>query len=191
MVGASKGSARGVGRAAMAAFALLAAGLVYAPSAQAAACPSEAVGGSPVGWVEFDGKQVPIKPVTYPAGGTLAPPKSAKVAGVSKRHRPLLSKQGTTVLTWHVRYGQGCNGSLNALLDKPVGSTFTIKKRGGGTQVYQITDQTEVLKGRYQPEWFRTQGSPQLSMFTCSDLRNGKFRKTTALFAVPVDQVSA
>lgn len=190
-MGANRGPARGVGLAAIAALALLAAGFVYAPSAQAAACPSEAVGGSPVGWVEFDGKQVPIKPVTYPAGGTLAPPKSAKVAGVSKRHQPLLSKQGTTVLTWHVRYGQGCNGSLNALLDKPVGSTFTIKKRGGGTQVYQITDQTEVLKGRYQPEWFRTQGSPQLSMFTCSDLRNGKFRKTTALFAVPVDQVSA
>jgi len=120
-----------------------------------------------------------------------ADPKSAKVAGVSKRHRPLLSKQGTTVLTWHIRYGQGCYGSLNALLDKPVGSTFTITKKGGGSQVYEITDQTEVVKGRYQAEWFRTQGSPQLSMFTCSDLRNGKFRKTTALFAVPVNEAVA
>ena len=190
-MGADRRRARGVGRAALAALALLAASLVYAPVAEAGRCPSEAVGGSPVGWVEFDGKKVPIKPVTYPAGGTLAPPKSAKVAGVSRRHRPLLSKQGTTVLTWHVRYGQGCFGSLNALLNKPVGSTFTVTKRGGGSQVYEITDQTTVVKGRYQPEWFRTQGSPQLSMFTCSDLRNGKFRKTTALFAVPISQASA
>lgn len=187
MLGADRGQVRGVWRSALSAVVLLISGLAFAPHAEAARCPSEAVGGSPIGWVEFDGKKVPIKPVTYPAGGTLAPPNSAKVAGLSKRHRPLLAGQGTTVLAWHVRYGQGCYGALNDLLSKPLGSTFTVTKRGGGSRVYQITDRKAVVKGRYRPEWFRIQGSPQLSMFTCSDLRNGKFRKTTALFAVPVD----
>lgn len=169
----------------------LAAVVLHAPSAEAKSCPSESIGGSPVGWIQVDDTKVPIKAVSYPAGGDLAPPATNKVAGVSTRHRPLLATQGTTVITWHVRYGEGCYGTLNPLLDKPVGSTFTITKKGGASEEYRITGQKTVMKGRYQPEWFRTQGSPQVSLFTCSDLKQGKFRKTTAIFAVPVEADSA
>jgi hypothetical protein len=162
--------------------------VLYAPSASAASCPSESVGGKPVGWIEVDGIKVPIKPVSYPAGGELAPPRSNKVVGLSTRHRALLATRGTTVLTWHVRYGEGCYGTLNPLLEKPVGTTFTVTDKTGSSKQYRLTGQRTVQKGRYEPEWFRDQGAPQLSMFTCSDLRQGKYRKTTAVFAVPVDQ---
>lgn len=164
----------------------LGAGLLIAPVAGAAQCPSKAVGGAPVGWVNVDDVKVPIKPVSYPAGGELAPPDSNKVAGMSTRHRPLLAKQGTTVITWHVRYGPGCDGTLNPLLDKKKDDTFTIVKKGGATQTYRIVSQTTVPQGKYKAEWFRTEGPPQLALFTCNDYRKGKFRKTTAIIAVPV-----
>lgn len=164
---------------------LLLAGLAP-PAVSAAQCPSEAAGGAPVGWIKVDDVRVPIKPVSYPAGGELAPPKSNKVVGVSTRHRPLLALSGTTVLTWHVRYGPGCYGSLNPLLDKPVGSTFTIVKKDGAAQDYRIVSEKTVPVGKYKAEWFRTDGPAQVSLFTCNDYRNGKFRKTTAIIAVPV-----
>jgi hypothetical protein len=167
--------------------ACLVATVLQAPSVSASPCPSDSVGGKPVGWIEVDGTKVPIKPVSYPAGGELAPPRSNKVVGLSTRHRGLFASSGTTVLTWHVRYGEGCYGTLNPLLDKPEGSTFTVTDKSGVSKQYVITGQKTVPKGRYQPEWFRDQGSPQLSLFTCSDLRQGKYRKTTAIFAVPVD----
>lgn len=158
------------------------------PSAQAAdACPPASVGGKPVGWIEFDGIKVPLKSISYPAGGELDPPASAKVAGVSSRHKALLSDQGSTVIAWHVRYGQGCNGALNPLLKKKLGANFDIVTPSGSRQTYELVERSTVKRGQYQPEWFRTNGSPQVSLFTCSDLRNGKFEKTTALIAVPVN----
>ena len=153
---------------------------------QAKTCPSDRVGGKTIGWIEFDDVKVPLKSVTYPAGGALDPPASAEVAGVSTRHQPLLARQGSTVIAWHVRYGKGCSGALNPLLNREMGSTFDIVTRNGDRQEYRLVDKEKVKRGRYKPEWFRTNGAPQVSLFTCSDLTDGKFRTTTALFAEPI-----
>lgn len=165
--------------------ALLAVGLP-APAVQAASCPSASVGGPAVGWITVGDARVPIKPVTYPAGGELDPPASALVAGVSKRHRPLLASKGTTVLTWHVRYGKGCDGALNGLMTVPLGTTFSVEKADGRTQEYAVTDRVTVPKGAYRPEWFQLEGDPRLALFTCTGLKNGKYTKTMAIFAEPL-----
>lgn len=165
---------------------LLGSTAVLASPASAAPCPSANVGGPAVGWVTTNGVRVPIKPVTYPAGGELDPPASAAVAGLSVRHRPLLAKSGTTVLTWHVRYGKGCDGALNGLMTAPIGSTFKVDKAGGGSVEYAISERVSVPKGAYRPEWFQLDGSPRLALFTCTGLKNGKYTKTMAIFADPV-----
>ncbi len=149
-------------------------------------CPSSEVGGEPIAWITADGVTVPIKRVTYPAGGVLAPPASAKVAGLSARHAGLDAKRGTSVLTWHVRYGPGCDGDLNVLLGKRPGDTFTIRTVDGGSTTYRIDREVTVPKGRYPGAWFDQSGPHRLALFTCNDLRRGKFTKTTAIFAAPV-----
>lgn len=171
--------------AAVLAAALLGAGLTTG-TAQAANCPSANVGGPAVGWITLDGTRVPIKPVSYPPGGELDPPASALVAGVSKLHKPLLASSGTTVLTWHVRYGKGCDGALNGLMTAPIGTTFTVEKANGKTQAYAISNRTTVPKGAYRPEWFSQEGDPRLALFTCTGLKNGKYTKTMAIFAEPL-----
>jgi hypothetical protein len=166
---------------------LCASSIVFASTASATRCPGPNVGGTTIGWIEVDEKRVPLKAVKYAAGGELDPPASAAVAGVSSRHRPLLAKQGSTVIAWHVRFGPGCQGALNPLLNKKVGDTFDIVTIDGERQTYALVERRSIKRGAYQPEWFRTNGSPQVSLFTCSDLRNGRFQKTTALFAEPVN----
>lgn len=155
-------------------------------SAQARACPAASVGGAPVGWVILDGTRVPLKSVNYPAGGQFDPPPSNVVAGLSARHQPLLAKHGTTVLSWHVRFGAGCEGILNPLMTKPMGSTFTVENEIGARQEYKLTDRVTVPKGAYRPEWFQLDGNPRVALFTCTDLKQGKYRKTMAIFADPV-----
>jgi hypothetical protein len=157
-----------------------------ASPAGAGQCPSSAVGGKAIGWIEFDDVRVPIKPVNAPAGGELDPPATAKAAGVTRQHQPLLAGEGTTVIAWHVRYGPGCDGTLNPLLAKAKGSTFDIVTAAGKRQTYALTSRSTVPRGRYRPEWFRSNGDPQVALFTCADPRGGKYQKTTALFAVPV-----
>lgn len=166
--------------------AVLVSPLVTAPPASAASCPPASVGGPAVGWLEVDGARVPLKNVTYPAGGVLNPPATALAAGVSTRHRPLLAESGSTVIAWHVRYGRGCFGALNPLLDATMGSTFDIVTASGGRQTYRLVERTAVKRGQYEPQWFRTNGPAQVSLFTCTDLRNGRFAKTMALIAEPV-----
>lgn len=164
--------------------ALLGSGVMALPAA-ATSCPPATVGGPAVGWITVDGDRVPIKTVTYPAGGQLDPPASALVAGVSKRHKPLLAASGTTVLTWHVRYGKGCEGALNGLMTAPIGTSFTVEKAGGEAKTYAITDRTTVPKGDYQAEWFSQEGDPRIALFTCTGLKKGRFTKTMAIFAEP------
>ena len=153
--------------------------------ATAAECPPASVGGKPVGWVELDGVRTPITRVNYPAGGVLDPPPSNQVVGLSARHRALLSATGTTVLTWHVRFGNGCPGTLNPIIDAPVGSEFTLTDSKSRSRTYVITEKHTVPKGRYDPAWFRSNGSPQVTLFTCTDLRQGVYRKTFAIIATP------
>ena len=164
--------------------------LVPALPAHAKSCPSAALGGAPVGWVELDGVSVPVKAVNYPAGGQFDPPASNQVVGLSARHRPLLSKQGTTVLSWHVRYGVGCDGLLNPLMTKPLGSTFVVKNIKGQAETYKIFNRVTVAKGAYRPEWFQLDGDPRIALFTCTDLRQGKYRKTMGIFAKPISSES-
>jgi len=164
---------------------LLVGSLGLAPSAAAAKCPPDSVGGKAVGWIEFDDVRVPLKDTDYPPGGELDPPASNKVAGVSERHQELLSTTGSTVIAWHVRYGQGCMGTLNPILKKTEGDTFDIVTRSGERQTYRLTDKTKVKRGKYEPEWFRLHGAPQVTLFTCSDLKKGKYRNTQVLVAVP------
>jgi hypothetical protein len=152
----------------------------------ASPCPSSKIGGKPVGWIEFDGIKVPLKSVNAPAGGELDPPATAEAGGVSRQHQPLLAAEGTTVIAWHVRFGMGCNGSLNPLLAKSTGSTFDIVTAQGQRQTYTLTTKVTVPRGKYRPEWFRSNGSPQMALFTCADPQGGKYQKTTALFAEPI-----
>lgn len=154
-------------------------------TAEGAGCPSAEVGGPTVGWIDTGSARAPIKRVTYPAGGVLDPPASNQVVGMSVRHRPLLSEQGTTVLTWHVRFGNGCPGTLNPIIDAPVGSEFTLTDSKSRSRTYVITEKHTVPKGRYDPAWFRSNGSPQVTLFTCTDLRQGVYRKTFAIIATP------
>jgi hypothetical protein len=156
-------------------------------TATAAECPPASVGGKPVGWVELDGVRTPITRVNYPAGGVLDPPPSNQVVGLSARHRALLSATGTTVLTWHVRFGAGCPGTLNLIMAKPLGATFRLSDAKGESREYRIVERRVVPKGDYDPAWFRVNGAPQVTLFTCTDYRNGAYRKTLAIIATPVD----
>jgi len=171
---------------------LLAAALLQAPSAQAKpGCPSPNVGGRTVAWVEVDSTRVPVKRVPFTHGDPLHPPATNQAAGLSLGHAPLSAANGTTVLTWHVRFGPGCYGTLNPILKKPVGTTFTVQPVGRESTTYQIVARHEVRKGRYQASWFRQTGPHQLALFTCADLRGGQFRNTAVIIAEPVhDDVS-
>jgi len=149
-------------------------------------CPPASVGGDPVGSLTIGDAVVPIVPVTYPAGGLLTPPPTNRAIGLSTRHKSLFAAQGTSVLTWHVRYGQGCPGTANALLAAPVGSTFQIAGRDGVPRSFRIDARDVVPLGEYPKRWFVQSGPHRLALFTCTDLRDGVFHKTVAIFASPV-----
>lgn len=149
-------------------------------------CPPASAGGSPVGSLTVGDAVVPIVPVTYPAGGTLTPPPTNRAIGLSTRHKALFAAQGTSVLTWHVRYGNGCPGTANALITAPVGSTFEVAGRDGVPHSFRIDVRDVVPLGEYPKSWFVQSGPHRLALFTCTDLRGGAFHKTVAIFASPV-----
>lgn len=155
--------------------------------AYAAKCASASVGGASIGTITAGGVSVPIKPVTYKPGGTLRPPDTAKAVGVSTVNTPLDADEGTTVMAWHVRYGKGCPGTLNTLLDLPIGANFTVQANGSSAREYQITERFEVPRGKYKRKWFTPVGPHRLALFTCGDLRYEKFHSTIAVFAEPVE----
>lgn len=164
---------------------VMGASALAAPAANAAGCPSSSVGGSPVGKFTLDGVGIPIKSAPYPKGGVLEPPPSAKIVGVSTRHRPLDARTGTTVLVWHSRFGVGCDGTLNRIINRPVGTTFTIADAKGKARTYRIATIDKVKFGDYKPQWFRLKGPRQLTLITCTDLERGKFTHNLVLTAVP------
>ncbi len=149
-------------------------------------CPGPEVGGPAIGSIRVAGTRVPITAFTYDRGGVMKPPGSNQVAGVSERHRSLDARFGTTVIAWHVRYGEGCDGTLNVLLDLPVGGTFTVRSDTGTAVTYEVTDRVTVDKGDYPRDWFRLDGPRRLALFTCAGLVDGQFTQTTATFARPV-----
>jgi hypothetical protein len=89
-------------------------------------------------------------------------------------------------MAWHVRYGKGCPGTLNTLLDLPIGSSFTVTANGSTAREYRITERFEVPRGKYKRKWFTPVGPHRLALFTCGDLRYEKFHSTIAVFAEPV-----
>ena len=149
-------------------------------------CPPASAGGSPIGSLTVGDTVVPIVPVSYPAGQPLTPPPTNRAIGLSTRHKSLFAGQGTSVLTWHVRYGQGCPGRANALLSAPVGSTFQVAGRDGVPHTFRIDARDLVPLGEYPKRWFVQSGPHRLALFTCTDLRDGVFHKTVAIFASPV-----
>lgn len=160
---------------------------VLSTPAYAAQCAPARVGGPSIGTITAGGVSVPIKPVTYKPGGTLRPPDTAKAVGVSTVNAPLDSDEGTTVMAWHVRYGKGCPGTLNTLLDLPIGASFTVQSNGSTAREYRITERFEVPRGKYKKKWFTPVGPHRLALFTCGDLRYEKFHSTIAVFADPID----
>jgi hypothetical protein len=164
---------------------LLGSGIAAAP-AGAWTCPPASVGGPTVAVITVNGKSVPIKSVTFPNGGTLKPPSTNLAAGISKRNAPLRAKKGTTIITWHVRYGPGCKGALNPVLRMPIGSTFTTREANGAERTFKITKKLVVPKSGLKNSWFRKNGPHRLVLLTCADLVGGVFRKTEAVIAAPV-----
>jgi hypothetical protein len=165
--------------------ALLASLVAWVP-AQARTCPSASIGGPAVATVTVRGKAVPVKRVTYRNGGVLLPPATNLAAGISTRNASLGAKKGSTIITWHVRYGPGCDGSLNDLITMPIGSTFSAGVKGKPAQTYQISSRTTVPQGKLKRSWFTSSGPHRLVLITCADLRGGHFRKTMAIIATPV-----
>ena len=129
---------------------------------------------------------MPVKAVTFVDGGALNPPPTNRAAGISIRNRPLGAKKGASVIIWHVRFGPGCPGALNALTRMPLGSTFTVAKMGRAPVTYEIAAREMVTKGTVRRTWFRNGGLRKLVLITCADLSGGVFRGTTAVIAVPV-----
>lgn len=160
--------------------------LAAASPAQAANCPLATVGGPAIGVISAGGASVPIKPVRFTPGGMLRPPATNQAAGISTLNAPLDATEGTTVMAWHVRYGRGCPGALNPLLDLPIGATFTVTQHGAAPVEYRITRRFEVPKGKYRTSWFTPIGPRRLALFTCGDLRYERFHSTIATFAEPV-----
>jgi hypothetical protein len=154
--------------------------------AQAANCPPASVGGRTVATVTVDDREVPVKAVTFVNGGPLIPPATNRAAGISVRNRPLGAKKGASVIIWHVRFGPGCPGALNALTTMPLGSTFAVAKVGGAPTTYEIAAREMVTKGTVKRAWFRNGGLRRLVLITCADFTGGVFRGTTAVIAVPV-----
>ena len=166
---------------------VLAAVMVKAPAVEASQnCPSPNVGGRTVAWVMVGSTKVPVKKVPFRRGQALHPPDTNQAAGLSNGHAPLAARMGTTVITWHVRFGPGCNGTLNPLLEEPIGSTFSVRQVGKAAKEYRIVARHEVRKGRYQAAWFRQTGPHQLALFTCAGFKSGQFRNTAVIIAKPV-----
>lgn len=160
--------------------------LIGAAPARADGCPPASIGGAAVARIKVKGTTVPVKPITFRDGGNLDPPHTNKAAGISLRNAKLTAKHGATVITWHVRYGPGCYGTLNALTTIPIGSTFRVGKIGVSPRTYRIVSRETVPKGVLKKSWFSNSGRHRLVLITCNDLVGGYFRRTMAIIAVPV-----
>lgn len=158
----------------------------FATGTQAAECPPSTIGGPSVGSVRVGDISVPLKRVRYRNGGPLHPPASNQNAGISIMNATIGAEEGTSVITWHIRYGPGCPGTLNELATLPPGSTFAVRMKGQQAVEYSITTRTEVRKGRYKAAWFRSDGKHRLALFTCGDFRDGVFQSTIVTLAEPV-----
>lgn len=149
------------------------------------ACPPASVGGKAVGKISVGGVTVPIKKVRMGADGTLDAAPSNLLASVVTDYQPLNAKVGTTVLLWHSRYGVGCDGTLNVFFDQHIGDTFKVTDAKGVSRRYEIAAVNVVPKGKYWADWFRYDGPRQLTVVTCTGLKDGVFTQNYVITAVP------
>lgn len=164
----------------------LAGSLISWTPAEARTCPPASVGGPTVAEITVGKRVVPVKRVTFRNGGVLNPPATNLAAGISARNQPLRAKKGATVITWHVRYGAGCDGALNSLITMPIGSTFTVGAVDKTPRWYKIVKRETVPKGKLKRYWFRHDGRKRLVLITCADYAGGVFRRTMGITAVPI-----
>lgn len=155
-------------------------------SAHAVVCPPTNLDGNTVASISIGKTAVPIKRVDYPKSGVLDPPRSPQFAGVSIRHRPLSSIQGSSLIVWHYTYN-GCKGTMNPLLDMPRKGQIEVVDEKGKKTKYQISKKMVVDIGKYDADWFRLNGSRQLVFVTCTGkVVNGKFTKNAVVIATPL-----
>ena len=171
--------------AAVVALALAGSLLTVAP-AEARTCPPASTGGPTVAEVKVGKRTVPVKRVTFRNGGVLNPPATNLAAGLSARNQKLSAKKGASVITWHVRYGPGCDGALNSLITLPMGSTFTVGAVGKTPRWYKIVKRETVPKGKLKRSWFSHGGRKRIVLITCADYAGGVFRRTMGITAIPI-----
>ena len=151
-----------------------------------AACKLVQPTGKTVGKVIVGNVNMPIKAFSYPAGGVMEPQRTTLAAGLSKRHMPLSSSVGSSVLTWHVNYG-GCQHPLNVLMARSEGYILTIIDENGDLTDYRIDKKFIVKKGNYKKSWFNLVGPRQLVLFTCAgEFEDGHYVENMVFIATPV-----
>lgn len=154
-------------------------------SAQAASCPATNLDGKTVANIAMGKTKVEVKRVDYPKSGVLDPPKSPQFAGVSIRHQPLSSIQGSSLIVWHVSY-HGCRGKLNVVSEAPVKTKFSVTDEKGIKTDYRIIKNITIPVGNYDADWFRLNGPRQLVFVTCAGkVVNGHHTKNQVVVAVP------
>lgn len=116
--------------------------------AQAAKCPPTNLDGKTVANLTMGKTKVEIKRVDYPKSGVLDPPKSPKFAGVSIRHQPLSSIQGSSLIVWHVSY-RGCQGKLNVISKAPISTKFSVRDEKGVNTEYKVVKNVTIKVGKY------------------------------------------
>lgn len=165
--------------------AILAVGLLIPIESATAACVQTKATGKTIGEVKVGSLSMPIKPFTYPAGGIMEPQKSVQMAALSRRHMPLNSTMGTSVLVWHVNYA-GCVNPLNVLTQKSVGFKFQVKGENNRVISYKIANIYKVKKGNYKESWFNLIGPRQLLLATCGgSFVNGHYQENVVIIAKP------
>lgn len=148
------------------------------------ACQPPDIAAPVVATIEVSGRSTPLVAVRYKHGGVLKPPPTHRAGGITGK--PVGAPSGTTIIAWHVRYGEGCDGRLNTLATAPVGTRFTLQATGGEPVTLEITGRKVVKQGNYKPAWFRPGGPYQVTLLTCDDYIG---RNTVATFAVPLEPV--
>lgn len=158
----------------------------FAMTVSAAACVPKKPKGKTIGTINAGSVRMPIKAFTYPAGGIMEPQGTTLAAGLSKRHMPLNSTLGTSVVTWHVNYN-GCYNALNIFMTQKVGFTFKVMDEDGKITKYRVDKKLTVRKGNYKKSWFTLVGPRQLALFTCTgEFRNGHYTDNMVFIATPV-----
>lgn len=150
------------------------------------ACKLASPGAKQLGSIQVGGTTVPLLSKAMHKSGGFTPHNAIGVASVSSSHRGIDAKTGTTFIAWHRTYGSGCNGKLNAILDKRVGDTFALTSSAGKATQFRITAVYTIAKGKFAQRWFRNSGPRQVVLMTCANLIKGKYVGNKVIVGVPL-----